>query len=413
MKLLIADDDDILRSQLAQKIPWADSGYELVGAASNGKEAYEMAMRYKPQILLTDIKMPYMNGIELVRKVREILPNCRAIFLTGYDDFAFAKEAIRLCADDYILKGEAEEVILQALNTVSENVRQDTNQIHLNELGEYLFKQDLLSQLLQGCYQRSEAEKNMRLLGLDISGYQYRIAVLKMNGAAEKNIERKPSREIRYEQELIDTVKEFLDKNLITVYSTKHQQYFVLLIEMVNASDEEIRKLFEQLNDVLIEKLGRRPMVGISRIYEQGKEFSQYFDDAVFAIENAGMEGKTIHFFQELSQSRYIHLIREYIMEHYADSELSLLSLSEELFISPAYISSLFKRYTNDNFKGYLIRFRIKKACHLLETTDYCTYEVAALVGYPNAQYFSVMLKKYMYQTPTENRASFQNGSES
>lgn len=405
MKLLIADDDDVIRNQLKDKIPWKEHGFDVVGIASDGREAYQMALRSCPQILLTDIKMPYLSGIELVEEVRKVIPDCRAVFLTGYDDFTFAKEAIRLRAEDYILKGEDSEVILNAVKAVAERVKETMNQAHLNELGLYLQKQDILSRLLQGNGSPEEMRGNMELLGLDTEQFQYRIAVLKTDIGKNQGDARKPSRELQYIQELADSVKEFFNRQSISAHYMMNQQYLVMVLEMEDASEEIIFPLFKSLAGELEDKNARKITVGIGRTYEPGDAFSLYYDDAVFANENASVEGEVIHFYQELSQTRYIRLIREYILEHYADPQLSLLSLSEQLFLSPAYISSLFKRYMDDNFKTYLIKLRLKKARQLLKTTDDCSYEVAYKVGYPNSQYFSVMFRKYMNMTPSEYRA--------
>jgi len=408
MKLLIADDDDIMRNQLKDKIPWKDHGFDVVGIASDGREAYQMALRCYPQILLTDIKMPYLSGIELVEEVQKVIPDCRAMFLTGYDDFAFAKEAIRLRAEDYILKGEDSEVILKAVKTVAERVKETRNQAHLNELGQYLQKQNYLSGLLQGNGTLEEMKKNMKYLGFDPEHFQYRVAVLKADIGRNPGDDRKPSRELQYIQKLADSVKYFFNRQNISAYYMMNQQYLVMVLEMEEASEESIFPLFKSMAEEMAEKNVQKITIGIGRTYEPGNAFSLYYDDAVFANENASVEGEVIHFYQELSQTRYIRLIREYILEHYANPQLSLLSLSEKLYLSPAYISSLFKRYMDDNFKTYLIKLRLKKACQLLKTTNDCSYEVAYKVGYPNSQYFSVMFRKYMNMTPSEYRAMTQ-----
>lgn len=345
MRLLIADDDNIMRDQLKNKIPWKENGYEVVGIAADGKEAYELALRYCPQILVTDIKMPYISGIELVEKVRAVIPECRAVFLTGYDDFAFAREAIRLRAEDYILKGEANEKILRAVNAVADRVRENADQAHLNELGRYLKKQDTLSRLLRDAGTKEDMTENMQALGINPERFQYRIAVLKADMKRKEEGGRKPSRELQYVQETADLIREYFEQNNLSAHFLLNQQYVVMVLETEEIPEETVVRLYKKLAEELKEKTGQKITIGIGRVYEPGKEFSLYYDDAVFAAENAFIEEENVLLFQELSQSSNIRRIREYILEHYADPELSLNSLSQQLFLSPAYISSLFKRY--------------------------------------------------------------------
>lgn len=92
------------------------------------------------------------------------------------------------------------------------------------------------------------------------------------------------------------------------------------------------------------------------------------------------------------------------------DPELSLNKLSEQVYLSPAYISSLFKRYMDSNFKEYLVRLRIKEACRILENMDVKSYEVSEMVGYPNPQYFSVLFKKITGEAPTQYHNRFWEG---
>jgi two-component system response regulator YesN len=115
--MVIADDELLIRQGL-QSIPWNDYGIELAGTAANGMEALEFVRSVMPSILLTDIKMPGMDGLKLIRAAREIVPDIKSILLTGYQDFNYAQTAIHLRAIDYILKpsdpAEIIEVVLKA-----------------------------------------------------------------------------------------------------------------------------------------------------------------------------------------------------------------------------------------------------------------------------------------------------------
>ena len=93
--IVIADDEVALRQAMIKRIDWKSIGFEVIGEAENGVEALELVERLEPDLLLTDIKMPFISGINLARKVREIRPAMQIAFLSGYDDFSYAQQAIK------------------------------------------------------------------------------------------------------------------------------------------------------------------------------------------------------------------------------------------------------------------------------------------------------------------------------
>ena len=114
LRILIVDDEKSTRDVIINLIDWNELGIRLVGEAEDGEEALAIASREKPDILLTDVKMPKMNGIELAEKTRGFLPNCKIIFLSGYSDKEYLKAAIRYKAISYVEK----PVVLDEINEV-------------------------------------------------------------------------------------------------------------------------------------------------------------------------------------------------------------------------------------------------------------------------------------------------------
>ena len=102
--LIIADDEYELRRALIHTVDWESIGFQVVGEAENGVEAIELVEKLEPDLLLTDIKMPFLTGIELARQVRMVRPAMNIAFLSGYDDFAYAQQALRVGAAEYLLK---------------------------------------------------------------------------------------------------------------------------------------------------------------------------------------------------------------------------------------------------------------------------------------------------------------------
>lgn len=124
IKIFLAEDEKIVREGIKNEIPWGKYGMELVGEAADGELAYPLIQQTRPDILLTDIRMPFMDGLELSELVKKELPDIRIIFFSGYDDFEYAQKAIHIGASDYLLKPVSSEQLLAALEQMSGQIRQ-------------------------------------------------------------------------------------------------------------------------------------------------------------------------------------------------------------------------------------------------------------------------------------------------
>ena len=124
LKLVIVEDEELDRNGLKRNVNWHDMGVELAGVYENGQDAFNAIKDSIPDIILTDIKMPVMDGLTLARKINELSQNVRIVFISGYDDFSYAKEAIELSASRYILKPfeiqELTDVMIEIVNQCNE-----------------------------------------------------------------------------------------------------------------------------------------------------------------------------------------------------------------------------------------------------------------------------------------------------
>ena len=129
--VVAADDEDELREAMCTMIPWQELGYRLVGSAGNGLDALQLVEELRPDLLLTDIRMPFISGIELARQVREVRPATQIAFLSGYDEFEYAQQAIQYDIISYMLKpltvkglGEELQVIRQFFDQIKEQYQE-------------------------------------------------------------------------------------------------------------------------------------------------------------------------------------------------------------------------------------------------------------------------------------------------
>ena len=120
--------------------------FKYVFVASNTKEAYKLYMENRPDLIITDIKMPFMNGLELSKIIKEEIPSTRIIVLTGYDEFDFAREALSIGADEYILKPFSASKLIDALNGISQKIKKDREKEIWN-YEKYIVERDLVKAL--------------------------------------------------------------------------------------------------------------------------------------------------------------------------------------------------------------------------------------------------------------------------
>lgn len=124
-RILLVDDEMMELDALKNYIDWKSLGIDHVDAAKNGKAAYELVLEKQPDIVITDIQMPVMDGITLAKKIYEWNRHIKIVFLTGYDDFAYVKAAIQVNAVDYLLKPFSEESIAEVIHRVKEQIERD------------------------------------------------------------------------------------------------------------------------------------------------------------------------------------------------------------------------------------------------------------------------------------------------
>ncbi len=121
-RIILADDEEEVRKGIIRKIDWARLGFQVVGDAGNGKDALEMIEQMEPDVVMTDIRMPYMDGLALSAWIRKKYPSMKILIFSGYDDFEYAQQAIKLKVAEYILKPVNVEELTEILNRVKDNL---------------------------------------------------------------------------------------------------------------------------------------------------------------------------------------------------------------------------------------------------------------------------------------------------
>lgn len=194
MKVFLVEDEVIVREGIKRNIDWGREGYEFIGEASDGELAYPMIQKLKPDIVITDIKMPFMNGLELSKLIKREMPWIQIIVLSGYDEFEYAKQAITIGVTDYITKPVTGNELLVAVNRVKEIIesqkkkekqilmmQQDMQEIQI------IKRQRFFYDLVAGKLSLSEIHELSANLEIKLASSKYSIILYKLYEGEEEN----------------------------------------------------------------------------------------------------------------------------------------------------------------------------------------------------------------------------------
>lgn len=253
LKVFLVEDEFIIRNAIKKTVNWNEEGFELVGEAGDGERAYPMILTSRPDILITDIRMPFMDGLELSRLVRKNLPEIKILILSGYDDFTYAKEAISIGVTDYLLKPVSGQKLLETLKEVASEIlkeqsRQDYREIYENEHRERLKleRATFLKKVLDGRVSMAEAYEQGEALHMNLAWPWYGVMLVQLmprevSLMQEMNASGADSREIAELEERIEEI-EGEDEN-VEVYE---QVGSILCFLFKGQSKEEIHDLEHQ-----------------------------------------------------------------------------------------------------------------------------------------------------------------------
>ncbi len=189
VKVFLVEDEIVIRDGIKNSIKWEKEGYEFVGEAGDGELAYPMILKKRPDILITDIKMPFMDGLELSRLVKQELPDIKILILSGYDEFGYAREAIRIGVAEYLLKPVSSTKLLEVLHGFTSAIVQERKEKELLrkyeadmlENREYQ-KDEFLNRILTQSLSVTEILAQAKALSMDLSAQLYNTILLEVAG---------------------------------------------------------------------------------------------------------------------------------------------------------------------------------------------------------------------------------------
>ena len=207
-RIILVDDEEEVRKGIIRKIDWAAAGFQVVGDAENGEDALEKIENLEPDVVLTDIRMPYIDGLVLTEKIRQKYPSIKVLIFSGYDDFEYAKRAIKLNVTEYILKPVNVEELTLILKRIKHNLDEEIEQKrNVNLLRESyknslpIIREHFLNDVVQGNLPPETVEEKLEEYNIPIAGAKKWVAAV-INVEPEVHTEEK-TLSLHEEQELI------------------------------------------------------------------------------------------------------------------------------------------------------------------------------------------------------------------
>lgn len=360
--VVIIDDEPWTRDVIKSLGEWEKLGLEVVGEASDGETGWLLIRKVLPDIVITDVRMPRINGLDLVRMMREENMESPVVVISGYDDYDYVHKALKLGVVDYLLKPiKPEDLNKQLENCVNElnnHGRQTQSEIRAEFIPEDLerecrkIKEDLKLQLQ--LWKKTELEDTFEKLA--------RVVTDKEGKKPPQSIQ------IGMYYEVLSILQKY--------------------VEQEGYSRDEV---FDSLKDCFV----------FSR--------ENTFQDMVsFFVE---LYFKTIDYVEGVSKKRNridTDVIIRYLKEHFTEG-ITLEETAEYFHVSKEYLSKIFKRDQNIGFSDYILKLRMERAAELIKGYNAPLKEVGFLTGYTDIAHFYKTFKKYYGITPGEMRAGLKN----
>lgn len=191
-KVLLVDDEILTREAISKNVPWEDQGFYLIGAAENGQDAINQIQKEQPDLVITDICMPYMDGLELSSYIYQNYPDTKVVILSGHDEFEYARHALEYRVKEYILKPVTSLELKEVLRKVKISLEEDTRKkAHYEKIqSEYkknipVLRERLLRRLIEEKYTKKDIYEQLNNLNISIKGQYYTVALINLEDASQ------------------------------------------------------------------------------------------------------------------------------------------------------------------------------------------------------------------------------------
>ncbi|MBQ8813149.1 MAG: response regulator [Lachnospiraceae bacterium] len=438
-KLMIADDNPFVLNELSTIIDWEDFDMCITGTFSNGKSLLDAAKADMPDVVLTDISMPIMNGMDLANALRQLSSDVKIIFISSYADFTYAQKALQMQIFEYILKPFEEKQLSDTMARILKELQTEYFQRYeqnktLKQVETFRMHalEKYMCELLYHTIEDSRVLSELTTLEVTLySSYKLQLALITPDNETGM-----------FRSSTVSKIRSIL-------YAQKHQDFQAILMPVADGhlailfickSDfSDIKNCLAQLSIDIETMTGLRATIGFSRsaksfadlpmLYVQAKEATtqaysmhiplleykaiQCFSNTDYPGDNAVEDVSLYSNGQKITSSttkKYIKQIKEYIEAHYAE-QITTRDVSSAVYLSTNYANHIFTTKYGFTIYEYVTQCRIEAAKKLLRETDKQVALIAELVGYQGKTNFYISFKRNVGITPTEYRRRAEGSS--
>ncbi|GIP22806.1 response regulator [Paenibacillus sp. J22TS3] len=383
IKVLLADDESIVRKGLRSTVPWHKYGMEVVADAPNGLKAWEAYQTHRPQVVITDIVMPEMNGIDLLRKVKEADKEAKIILLSCHRDFEYAQQGIKLGASGYLLKTAFED---EELEGMLEKFQEElTTPAAVETVVEDSREERLASLLL--AWLSGHSDKFIAEIGRFVQeewmpkeGPLY-VYLLKAGGCGGNG-------------EVLATVQDREGRLLRGVAVIPYGEklcYWIVPASAAETADSLLLQIKSKAEKLRWAKRGPLPLEDVAGI-------SSAFRELLKEAELEKLHG--------ISSGDWPEPIWKAVKLLYDNpgADWSVSDLAGQVGLSRSHFSTLFKKTVGDSFVAFQYKRKLKLATELLRGTQLTMQDIAERTGLGDSKYFSKWFKRCTGLTPSHYR---------
>lgn len=360
--VIIVDDEPMIREGLQSLIAWEDLGFRVVAIAKDGREALQKYKQFRPDLMIVDIRMPVMDGLQLIETLRKDDQHIHFIILSGYADFDYARRAMSINVEGYLLKPVDEDELSDYIQHVKAKLDKKST---MNE-----DSPEWLSDIK--CW-REKFETTTAPLKIDLNGLSEKLYYAMDIGDGERV------------KKMVDELAELLIAHQAPerAIKTYYVQYITMALNKITQRDPTLLSLNKQYT------------VQLMSIYEQSTftAMQQFVYDLLSGI---------ISQIERESPETTMKKMLDFIHRNY-DENIKLETCAELFNYNRVYLGQMFKNYTGELFNTYLDKVRIERAKELL-SQDLKVYQISRRVGYRDVDYFHGKFKRYVGLTPLEYR---------
>lgn len=486
-KLLIIDDEKLIREGLVDYIDWSSLNISVIGSAKDGQEALDLIKQNRPDIVLSDICMPQLDGISLIESIRKLELKTQVVFISAYSNFQYAQSALKYGAFDYLLKPLEEDVLYECMKKCTAKLESitvypdDFKKIRSRLLQKYFLEYltanvpfceeavQLTKQLLgEGVWENFNmltvylnntdflqsapkffsSVKGLRVYHITISDQMHIYLLFSACTESESVLH-------LFDEKFLnnDFLYAFTNCNLQTMPLSWNESQLTLLkqigfsvfsktswsdfvpnrntiqLALYSTDGHALQDLLQQQLYLL---MNQNSIYDISKVQHQLKSLLYSIYEELQHANNLPPENSSLQLtgiisaltgclntfevfnfikvvfgklekfiLKSASSNKLVTMTLQYIHQNFA-SPISLYGISQEMHVSPSYLSKLFKTITGCTFSEYLIRYRIEEAQFLFQQDHLKIYEAAQLVGYSDVVQFTKMFKKVTGVSPSK-----------